>query len=259
MSSFETNWTERNCWNLLWSTHPPDSILFSFSYVSIYFFIYFLWPDCFTICLFFNTTSFETGVSERCRVFWQPLLDLERNGPNLHYSVWWRRKATGEEDWSNVTTAGIKHVVGNTETYVPYEIKIQARNDFGAGPESNVVVGFSGEDSKWTSRRSAQPAGGHQQLVSCAKLLLLLLVTLSLCDSSCSEPTDAPTDLRVSKVHSTSVHVHWKPVDLKSVRGEFKEYRVSFLLQCFSTGWSFFWSRHWSNRCQLAATACCCS
>lgn len=87
---------------------------------------------------------------ECCRVFLQPLLDLERNGPNLHYSVWWRRKAT-EEDWRNVTTAGFKHVVDNTETYVPYEIKIQARNDFGAGPESNVVVGFSGEDSKWTA------------------------------------------------------------------------------------------------------------
>lgn len=42
-----------------------------------------------------------------------------------------------------------------------------------------------------------------------------------------AEPTDAPTDLRVSKVHSSSVLVHWKPVDLNSVRGEFKEYRVS--------------------------------
>lgn len=50
-----------------------------------------------------------------------------------------------------MTTAGFRHVVENTETYVPYEIKIQARNDFGTGPVSNVVVGYSGEDSKWTS------------------------------------------------------------------------------------------------------------
>ena len=78
----------------------------------------------------------------------QPLLDLERHGPNLHYNVWWRRKDTGEE-WSNVTTVGSKHVVHNTETYVPYEIKIQARNDFGPGPESNMIIGFSGEDSEW--------------------------------------------------------------------------------------------------------------
>lgn len=42
----------------------------------------------------------------------------------------------------------------------------------------------------------------------------------------CSEPTDAPTDLRVSKVESTRANIHWKPVDMKSVQGEFKEYRV---------------------------------
>lgn len=80
-------------------------------------------------------------------VFVQPLLDLERNGANLHYSVWWRRKDVAE-DWNNVTTVGTKHVVHNTETYVPYQIKIQARNEFGSGPESNVVIGYSGEDSK---------------------------------------------------------------------------------------------------------------
>lgn len=76
----------------------------------------------------------------------QPLLDLERNGPNLHYNVSWRRKDL--EEWNNVTIVGSKYVVHNTETYVPYEIKIQAWNEFGPGPESNVVTGYSGEDSK---------------------------------------------------------------------------------------------------------------
>lgn len=80
-------------------------------------------------------------------VFIQPLLDLERNGANLHYTVWWRRKDASEE-WNNVTTVGTKYVVHNTETYVPYQIKIQAENEFGSGPESNVVIGYSGEDSK---------------------------------------------------------------------------------------------------------------
>uniref|UniRef100_A0A3B5A6G5 Neural cell adhesion molecule L1 n=1 Tax=Stegastes partitus TaxID=144197 RepID=A0A3B5A6G5_9TELE len=109
------------------------------------------------------------------------------NGPNLHYSIWWRRKDSGEE-WSNVTTVGSKHVVHNTETYVPYEIKIQARNEFGSGPESNVVIGYSGED----------------------------------------KPSDAPTDLRVSKVDSTKVNIHWKSVNPNTVRGEFKEYRLYY-------------------------------
>uniref|UniRef100_A0A8C7D7R5 Neurofascin homolog (chicken) a n=1 Tax=Oncorhynchus kisutch TaxID=8019 RepID=A0A8C7D7R5_ONCKI len=78
-------------------------------------------------------------------ISWEPLLDTEQNGPNLHYSVWWRRKDTGEE-WNNVTTVGAKHIVHDTETYVPYEIKLQARNDFGPGPESNIIIGYSGED-----------------------------------------------------------------------------------------------------------------
>lgn len=78
----------------------------------------------------------------------QPLLDTERNGPNLNYSVWWRRKDTGEE-WSNVTTVGTKHIVHDTETYVPYEIKLQAVNDFGLGRESNIIIGYSGEDSTY--------------------------------------------------------------------------------------------------------------
>ncbi|XP_029007763.1 neurofascin homolog (chicken) a isoform X21 [Betta splendens] len=124
---------------------------------------------------------------DNMEITWEPLLDLERHGRNLHYMVWWRRKDLGE-DWSNVTTLTSKHVVQNTETYVPYEIKIQARNEYGAGPESNVIIGYSGED----------------------------------------KPTDAPTELRVSKVNSTKANVHWKPVNLNSVQGEFKEYRLYY-------------------------------
>uniref|UniRef100_A0A3B4FV36 Neural cell adhesion molecule L1 n=1 Tax=Pundamilia nyererei TaxID=303518 RepID=A0A3B4FV36_9CICH len=124
---------------------------------------------------------------DNMEITWEPLLDLERNGPNLHYIVWWRRK-DAEEEWNNLTTVGTNHVVHNTEIYVPYELKIQARNEFGAGPESNLVIGYSGED----------------------------------------KPTDAPTDLRVSKVDSTKVIIHWNPVDLNSVQGEFKEYRLYY-------------------------------
>ncbi|XP_077386843.1 neurofascin homolog (chicken) a isoform X11 [Festucalex cinctus] len=124
---------------------------------------------------------------DNMEITWEPLLDLEKNAPNLHYSVWWRQKDSGGE-WNNVTITGTKHVVHNTETYVPYEIKIQARNELGAGPESNVVIGYSGED----------------------------------------KPTSAPTELRISKVDSTKGNIHWKPVSQDSVRGEFKEYRLYY-------------------------------
>ncbi|XP_057702430.1 neurofascin homolog (chicken) a isoform X4 [Corythoichthys intestinalis] len=124
---------------------------------------------------------------DNMEIIWEPLLDLEKNGPNLHYSVWWRRKDLDKE-WNNVTVMGTKHVVHNTDTYVPYEIKIQARNDVGAGPESNAIIGYSGED----------------------------------------QPISAPTELRISKVDSTKANIHWKPVDQVSVRGEFKEYRLYY-------------------------------
>lgn len=42
----------------------------------------------------------------------------------------------------------------------------------------------------------------------------------------CSEPTNSPTDLQVSKVDSTKATIRWKPVDMASVQGQFKEYRV---------------------------------
>ncbi|XP_077582419.1 neurofascin homolog (chicken) a isoform X15 [Stigmatopora nigra] len=124
---------------------------------------------------------------DNMEITWEPLLNLEKNGPNLQYSVWWRRKDSDEE-WNNVTVIGTKHVVYNTDTYVPYEIKIKARNDLGAGPETNAIIGYSGED----------------------------------------KPTSAPTELRISKVDSTKVNIHWKPVDQVSIQGEFKEYRLYY-------------------------------
>ncbi|KAJ8400197.1 hypothetical protein AAFF_G00398910 [Aldrovandia affinis] len=120
-------------------------------------------------------------------ITWEPLQVTQRNGPNLRYVVWWRRQDTDEE-WKSITTKGLKHVIHNTETYKPYEIKVQAVNDVGQGPVSPVVIGHSGEDF----------------------------------------PTEPPTGLRVSKINSTWVTVHWTAVDPNSVMGEFKEYKVYY-------------------------------
>lgn len=188
-----------------------------------------VWVDRLGVMFFTskNPNSTSPSVSAHVSVlscFVQPLLDLERNGPNLHYGVWWRRKDLGEE-WSNVTTAESKHVVHNTETYISYEIKVQARNEFGRGPESNVVVGYSGEDSEsthiifvWENTKANLPKSVVTDNSSDCSRTLSLFVR--------SEPVYAPTDLRVSKFDSTKAVLHWKPVDLSSVQGEFKEYRV---------------------------------
>uniref|UniRef100_A0A8C2ENT3 Neurofascin homolog (chicken) a n=1 Tax=Cyprinus carpio TaxID=7962 RepID=A0A8C2ENT3_CYPCA len=108
-------------------------------------------------------------------ITWQ---STERNGLNLRYMVSWRRKDT-EEEWNNTTTTRTKHIIHNTDTYVPYEIKIKAINDFGHSPESNIVIGYSGED----------------------------------------KPSTAPTELRVSKINSTKVNLQWwdKPLEPNGV------------------------------------------
>lgn len=54
-----------------------------------------------------------------------------------------------EEEWSMKTVANVSQfVVTGTPTYVPYEIKVQATNDYGSGPEPEVVIGYSGEDGE---------------------------------------------------------------------------------------------------------------
>ncbi|PNJ00530.1 NFASC isoform 9, partial [Pan troglodytes] len=57
------------------------------------------------------------------------------------------------EAWNNVTVWGSRYVVGQTPVYVPYEIRVQAENDFGKGPEPESVIGYSGEDLPSAPRR----------------------------------------------------------------------------------------------------------
>ncbi|KAK7916771.1 hypothetical protein WMY93_012532 [Mugilogobius chulae] len=124
---------------------------------------------------------------DNMEISWEPLSDLERNGPDLHYSVWWRL-SDSEGEWSNITTTASRQVVTNTNSYTAYDIKIQARNSFGHGPQSNVVVGYSGEDV----------------------------------------PEAAPTNLKVYKVDSSKAHLQWTAVNMSTVHGQFKEYRLYF-------------------------------
>uniref|UniRef100_A0A8C4GTF8 Neurofascin n=1 Tax=Dicentrarchus labrax TaxID=13489 RepID=A0A8C4GTF8_DICLA len=78
-------------------------------------------------------------------ISWEPLTYREWNGPHLKYLVWWKRKDS-REDWRNATTKWLKYYIYDADTFTPYELKVQAVNDFGLGPESPVVIGYSGED-----------------------------------------------------------------------------------------------------------------
>lgn len=121
-------------------------------------------------------------------ISWKPLSGLQSNGPGLHYRVMWRQKFLDSE-WTSVTVANnSKFVVSGTPTFVPYELKVQAVNDYGAGPEPVIAHGYSGEDL----------------------------------------PVAAPENVQAMILNSTLVEVHWNPVPAKLIRGHLKGYKVYY-------------------------------
>ncbi|XP_028286320.1 neuronal cell adhesion molecule-like isoform X8 [Parambassis ranga] len=121
-------------------------------------------------------------------ISWKPLSGHQSNGPGLHYRVMWREKMAGS-DWNTVTVANTsKFVVSGTPTFVPYELKVQAVNDYGDGPEPAVAHGFSGEDL----------------------------------------PIAAPENVQAVVLNSTLAEVHWDPVPSHLIRGHLKGYKVYY-------------------------------
>ncbi|XP_077337395.1 neurofascin isoform X8 [Lithobates pipiens] len=83
---------------------------------------------------------------DNMEITWTPLNSTQAYGPNLRYNVKWRQRQSGEA-WNNVTVWNNRHVVWNTPVYTPYEIRVQAENEYGRAPDPNTVIGYSGEDS----------------------------------------------------------------------------------------------------------------
>ncbi|XP_029635341.1 contactin-like [Octopus sinensis] len=80
---------------------------------------------------------------------WSPLEIWEQGGPGIGYSVYWRLKTNIGENWSNERIRGslssfVTYVAD--KFYTEYEVKIQAFNDFGFGPNSTIHTIFSAED-----------------------------------------------------------------------------------------------------------------
>ncbi|CAH2221184.1 neurofascin isoform X12 [Pelobates cultripes] len=82
---------------------------------------------------------------DNMEITWTPLNATQVYGPNLRYNVKWRQRNTGEP-WSNVTVWTNRHVVWNTPVYSPYDIRVQAENEYGRAPEPGTIIGYSGED-----------------------------------------------------------------------------------------------------------------
>ncbi|XP_023807968.1 neuronal cell adhesion molecule isoform X7 [Oryzias latipes] len=121
-------------------------------------------------------------------ISWMPLTGYQANGPGLKYKVHWKRRDM-DESWSSQNVVDKSQlVVDGTPTYVPYEIKVQALNDYGNGPDPEIAIGYSGEDV----------------------------------------PLSAPEKVQVRVQDGTLAEVHWKPVNASSVRGQLQGYKVTY-------------------------------
>ncbi|NWR19855.1 NCHL1 protein, partial [Emberiza fucata] len=118
---------------------------------------------------------------------WEPLKPMERNGPGLEYKVSWRQRGV-ETDWNEELVKKHSLSVRNVPTFVPYEIKVQAVNNLGSGPEPNITIGYSGEDV----------------------------------------PDAAPSGVSVEVVNSTLVKVFWFGIPRDRVRGHLGGYKVNW-------------------------------
>uniref|UniRef100_A0A8C1QXT6 Neural cell adhesion molecule L1-like protein n=1 Tax=Cyprinus carpio TaxID=7962 RepID=A0A8C1QXT6_CYPCA len=118
---------------------------------------------------------------------WEPLSPIEHNGPGLEYKVSYRRQGNGE-DWKEHMVKRHSFLVKNTPTFVLYEIKIQAKNHMGWGPDPKIITAYSGEDF----------------------------------------PSAAPEDVAVDVMNNTMMQVKWAHVHKDKLNGHLGGYRISY-------------------------------
>ncbi|XP_006877252.1 PREDICTED: neural cell adhesion molecule L1 isoform X1 [Chrysochloris asiatica] len=121
-------------------------------------------------------------------IMWKPLKWMDWNAPQLQYRVQWRPQGTRGAAWQEQIVSEPFLVVTNTSTFVPYEIKVQAVNSQGKGPEPHVTVGYSGEDF----------------------------------------PQASPRIDGVKNLNSSAVLVKWWPMDPAEVKGHLRGYNVTY-------------------------------
>ncbi|XP_057219100.1 neural cell adhesion molecule L1.1 isoform X2 [Triplophysa rosa] len=134
-----------------------------------------------------NVTSVSTDPNSMI-ITWKKLERRQFNGPGFKYKVSWRKASGMGPHWKESFVSGPPFVVNDTGTFVPFEIKVEAVNDIGEGPEPVAKLGHSGEDT----------------------------------------PLDAPSVVMVELASNKSgtIRVRWSPVSRESVRGHLLGYKI---------------------------------
>uniref|UniRef100_A0A8C8EQR1 Neural cell adhesion molecule L1 n=1 Tax=Oncorhynchus tshawytscha TaxID=74940 RepID=A0A8C8EQR1_ONCTS len=127
-------------------------------------------------------------------ITWEEMDRRVFNGPEFHYKVFWKR-VVGDTTWySNVSTEP-PYIVTEVGNFSAFQIKVQAANQKGEGPELDPVTGYSGEDI----------------------------------------PLKAPQNVAMVLLNSSAIRVTWEPVNEKTVRGHLLGYKVTCILSMFNS------------------------
>lgn len=131
-------------------------------------------------------------------ITWDPLGPSDQNGPGLYYKIFWRRKghdtefqSLSLEKYGNIGSSVVQ--IQQIYYYTEYEVKVQAINDIGEGPISEVRTIYSAEDM----------------------------------------PQVAPQQVVAMSYNSTSLNVSWVPIEQtrERVRGKLIGHRIKYWKQ----------------------------
>ncbi|XP_056396453.1 neural cell adhesion molecule L1 [Hyla sarda] len=124
------------------------------------------------------------------KITWKPMNGLDWNGPGFAYIVKWRQQGRNEQ-WKEKTVEENFLFVHDTQTFVPFDIKVQSVNDLGKGPEPKLVTGYSGEDY----------------------------------------PTIIPENIGLEAMNDSTIKVAWLPVQPKGLNGRLKGFVLEYVAQ----------------------------
>nr|CAD7405380.1 unnamed protein product [Timema poppensis] len=111
-------------------------------------------------------------------ITWEPLKPQDQNAPGIYYKIFWRRTEKDTEfqtlalkEYGNVNKFVVR--IQQEWFFTQYDVKVQAVNDVGYGPESEIFTIYSAEDM----------------------------------------PQVAPTQVSARSFNSTALNVSWLPIE----------------------------------------------
>uniref|UniRef100_A0A672IHB4 L1 cell adhesion molecule, paralog a n=1 Tax=Salarias fasciatus TaxID=181472 RepID=A0A672IHB4_SALFA len=118
-------------------------------------------------------------------ITWQKMEQRQFGGPDFKYRVLWRRVVGSGPNWHMNYTTEPPFIVGDVGNFSAFDIKVQAVNEKGVGPEPDPVIGYSAEDV----------------------------------------PLESPMDVGIVLIDSTTIKVTWAAINKETVRGHLLGYK----------------------------------